>query len=587
MKDSEGKVIYVGKAKNLRQRVRQYFSKGGDGRYMIPFLIEKVVDIDTLLVKSEKEALLLENNLIKKHKPKYNALLKDDKSYIAIKLTKHTWPRIDIVRYRGKPKSPGRYFGPYTRTGSARKTFDLLHQLFPIRQCSDQEFMRRTRPCLLYDMKKCIAPCVGKCSREEYDHLVKQCVKFLRGDHQEFLRDLYREMNAHSDNLEFEKANEVLRKIRDIEATFEKQNVDQPSGPHADAIGIYREGEEVSLVVMMFHHGRLIGSQRFNFSKIAQDDAALLETFLIQLYEEKPDLPHEILTPIALSNSETLSELFSQEQPRKVLLINPKKGKKYSLVQMAHLNAKEAFQRDKDTEAVRQKMLLSMQEKFHFMRFPGEIECFDTSHIAGTDFVATKVSFKDGLKNPSKYRKYKVRQVNLADDYGAMHEVLTRRFRRAKEEADLPDLLIVDGGKGHLNIALKVLEELNIISVDVIGVAKEEGRHDKGMTAEQVFLPKSKDPIILPKTSPILFLLQSIRDEAHRTAISYHRKKRGKSLIKSALDDIPGIGPEKKKKLIRHLGSLKKIKEASEEELQKTKGISKRDACAIHNSLKS
>lgn len=583
MKNRKGAVLYIGKAKNLRQRVRQYFVKGGDGRPIIPYLVSNVEEIDTIVVGSEKEALLLENNLIKQHKPKYNALLKDDKSYIALKVTKHKWPRVDIVRYRGKPKPDGIYFGPYTNAGAARKTLDLLHRIFPLRQCSDQEFLRRTRPCILYDIKRCVAPCVGKCTEKEYEELVNRTVTFLRGQDKEIVKELYKEMNQYAEALEFEKAGAVLETIRYIERTIEGQKVDRPLGVDADILGIFREGEEVVLVLMFFRGGRLTGARHFNFSKIVQDDAELLRTFLLQHYDSLEELPHEILLPTDVPEMEIIAELLSADRRRKVYLHAPKRGEKRALIEMAHLNAEATFKKEKDEKTIRERTLLEMQEKFHLTRYPRRIECFDVSNISGTEPVSTMVAFTDGAKDSSRYRKYKIRTVDVSDDYGAMYEVLTRRFKRAQEENDLPDLLIVDGGKGHLNIALKVLKELNIISVDLIAVAKEKGRHDKGMTAEQVFLPNVKDPILFRKTSPILFLLQQIRDEAHRSAITFHRKRRSKKLIKSVLDDIPGIGAAKRKKLLRHFGSVKKIREATKEELLKVKGLSERDAKAIQD----
>lgn len=582
MKNRTGKVVYVGKAKNLKQRIRQYFLKGGDGRMMVPFLVLQVEAIDTIIVTSEKEALLLENNLIKKYKPKYNALLKDDKTYIALKVTKHAWPRVDIVRYRGKPKPDGTYFGPYTGAWSARRTLDLLHKLFPMRQCSDPEFARRTRPCILYDMKRCIAPCVGLCTKEEYDTLVNRTVRFLRGQDKEIVSDLYDEMRRFSDQLEFEKAGEVMQTIRHIEKTVEQQKVEKPLGGDSDVLGIFREGEDVVLVLMYFRSGRLTGTRHFNFSNIAQDDAELLQTFLLQHYDPMTELPHEILLPEHIPEGDLIAELLAADRPRKVTIHTPQKGDKKALVDMARVNAEATFRKEKDEDTILEQTLLALQEKLHLNKYPKRIECFDVSNIAGRESVATMVAFTDGKKDSKRYRKYKIRsQTGIPDDYAAIFEVLSRRLSRGKEENDLPDLLLIDGGKGHLNAALRIVRELNLISVDVISIAKESGRHDKGITAEQIFLPDIKDPIMLNRTSPILFLLQKIRDEAHRTAITFHRGRRSKALVKSSLEEIEGIGPAKKKALLKHFGSLKSVKEASVDELKQVKGISDKDAQAI------
>ncbi|CCB91353.1 UvrABC system protein C [Waddlia chondrophila 2032/99] len=574
MKDKAGKVIYVGKAKNLRQRVRQYFVKGGDGRFMIPFLVSKVESIETVVVSSEKEALLLENNLIKKHKPRYNALLKDDKSYIALKLTRHHWPRIDLVRYKGKPKADGIYFGPYAHAGAARKTLDLLHKIFPLRQCSDQEFARRNRPCILYDIKKCVAPCVGYCSKEEYDELAAKAVRFLRGNDKEVIRDLYRKMERCSSEMQYEQAAEIYRTIQSIEKTVEGQHVDKPLGVDADALGLHREGEEVLLALLMFKSGRLTGSKCFSFRSIAQDDQELVQSFIFQHYADLPSLPHEVIAPLDIEEGAIIAEHLSEGRSRKLSIISPKRGEKRKLVEMAAMNAESEFRKEKDADAIIERTLLQMRDKFHLSRYPKRIECFDISTISGEETVATKVAFLDGKKDASAYRKYKIKTLDRPDDYGAMYEALIRRFRKAEKENHLPDLLMIDGGKGHLNVALRVLQELNIISVDVIGLAKEDSRHDKGQTLDQVFLPNVKDPLLLSRHSQILFFLQKIRDEAHRTAIAFHRKRRSKALIKSALDDVPGIGNARKKALLKHFGSLKKIKEASIEELVSIPGIS-------------
>lgn len=575
MKGRDGNVLYVGKAKNLRQRVKQYFVPGRDGRLMVPYLIAKVESIDTIVVFSEKEALLLENNLIKQHKPRYNALLKDDKTYIALKINnKHKWPTVSLIRYKGNPKPDGLYFGPYTSADSARQTLDLLQKIFPLRQCSDQELARRTRPCILYDMKRCIAPCVNRCTKEEYDAYVNRTIRFLRGQDREIVKELYKEMHDAAEALEFERAADVQQTISFIERTLEGQMVDRPlGGVDADALAIFREGEEVILTQLIFRSGKLNGSRHFDFTAIAEEDKELLETFILQHYEKQQDLPREILLPVLPDASDALSEILSKDR-KKITLLAPQKGERKGFVDMAYVNAEARFRKEKDAKTIREKILLEMKEKFHLRNYPNRIECFDNSSISGTSIVSTLVAFTGGIKDSSRYRKYKIRTVTEGDDYAAMHESLERRYRRGKDENDLPDLLVVDGGKGHLNIALKVLSDLDIASIDVIGLAKEEGRHDKGATSEQVFLPNIKDPILLRRTSPLLFLLQQIRDEAHRTAITFHRKLRTKKTVKSALDEISGIGPVKRKLLLKHFGSVKKILEAKEEDFQAVPGLS-------------
>ncbi len=588
MKGKEGDVLYVGKANNLRARIKQYWLPGGDGRFMVPFLIVKVHAVETIAVTSEKEALLLENNLIKKHQPKYNALLKDDKTYIALKVaTRSTWPTIQLVRYRRRPEPDGLYFGPYTSALAARGTLDLLNRLFPLRQCSDQEFARRTRPCILYEMKRCIAPCVGKCTKEEYDQLVDKTIKFLRGQDKVVLKELRREMEQAAEALEFERAGNLLRTIQQIEKTIESQHVDKPLGTDADALGIYRQGEDVIVSQLLIRSGKLLGSQHYDFKHIAENDVELLESFLVQHYGKQEELPHEILLPIPVEASEAIQELLSTGKKRKVDVFCPQKGDKRHVIDMAMTNAQTTFKQRKDENAIREKTLLDMQERLHLSRYPKRIECFDNSNIGGAEPVSAMVTFTDGVKDRARYRKYKVKTVAGPDDYATMMEVLMRRYKRGKEENDLPDLLIVDGGKGHLNVALKVMADLNIINVDIISVAKEQGRHDKGITAEQVFLPNVKDPVFLRPTSPILYLLQQIRDEAHRFAITFHRKRRSKTTLSSEIEGLTGIGPVKRKRLLRHFGSVKKLAEASEEDLKQLSWLSQANRQTLMQFIQS
>lgn len=587
MKDKEGEILYIGKAIHLKQRVRQYFIPGADSRPIIPLLIAKIDHIETIIVNSEKEALLLENTLIKKHKPKYNALLKDDKTYVALKVNnKHPWPTVQLIRYKGKPEPDGLYFGPYTSAHDARTTLDLIHRFFPLRQCSDQELVRRTRPCILYDMKRCIAPCVNKCTKEEYERNVDRTIKFLRGQNKEILKELYDEMALYAEQLQFEEADAILKLIKRIEHTLEGQKVHKALGGDEDALAIYRQGSDVVLVQLFVRDGKVTGARHHNFTNIAEDDSELLISFILQHYESASSLPAEILLPLPIADADIVSEILSTNKAKKVTVFMPQRGDKKSLVEMAFLNAEATFKREKDLNAIREKTLLEMQEVLHLNQYPKRIECFDNSNISGSHPVAALVTFTEGIKDTKGYRKYKIQTVETPNDYATMYEVLMRRYQRAKEENTLPDLVIVDGGKGHLNIALRVFSELNVITVNVIAVAKEQGRHDKGMSAEQVFLPNIRDPIPLKRHSSVLFLLQQIRDEAHRFAITFHRQRRNKLTLKSDLEEIPGIGPIKKKGLLRHFGSLKKLKEATREDLEKVKGLSKANIESLLNYIK-
>lgn len=587
MKDTEGTVIYVGKAKQLKNRIKQYFALSGDQRAMIPFLIKQIAHIDTIVVPSEKEALLLENTLIKKHQPKYNAILKDDKTFVSLMInTQHPWPMIRIIRNKGAAKPGGLHFGPYTSAYSARQTYELLTRLFPLRQCSDEELKRRTRPCLLYSIKKCIAPCVGKCTKEEYDTFVDGAIKFLKGQDKEILKDLYAKMKTASDHLEYERAAAILQTIRQIEHVQSQAVVVKVNGKNSDALALYREGEEVMLVQLLFREGKLVGSEHYPFTNILQDDDELFSSFILQHYQHQEGLPEEIVVPIPLKDADLIAEILRDTHKKKITIVNPQKGEKRALVGIAEQNAKATFQQEKDHQELKEKMLLDLQDTLKLNRYPKRIECFDTSNISGTDPVASMVAFTDGEKDTKRTRLFKIRTTHKPDDYGAMREVLTRHLSRAKEKDDLPDLIIVDGGKGQLNVALEVFKELDVASVDVISLAKEAGRHDKGMTAERVFLPEHREPIHLNPRSSLLFLLQKVRDEAHRKAIGFHRGRRQKRTLTSALDAIPGIGPTKRSRLLQHFGSVENIRNASDEEISSVKGITKKDIAVLKQHLR-
>lgn len=588
MKDSKNSVLYVGKANNLRARLKQYFAspESRDERIQVPYLIEQVASIDTIIVHSEKEALLLENTLIKRHRPKYNILLKDDKTYVSLKLSHHEYPRLSLSRYKGKPPSDGDYFGPYTQATKARQMFDLVGTLFGLRQCSDEEFIRRTRPCLLYQIKRCIAPCVHVCSDTEYKANVVKAKRLLSGYDTELVADLKREMKAASDALEFEKAADFLKKIRLIESMQDKQSVEAIHAASADVMALHREGYDVIIVLLLYRESRLIDSLSFHFDNVVEDDKELIQSFLLQHYLKVDELiPSEIILEKEIPDLEMLSEIISEKRGKKVSLYSPKIGEKKKLVELAKINAEALFSQKKDQSQKREKLLLDIQEKLFLTRYPRRIECFDTSHLAGTEMVSSQVVFIDGYKYRAGYRKYRIRTANKSDDYGALREVLTRRFSKVDKENELPDLLIIDGGKGHYTIAMEVLAEHDIISCDVIAVAKEEGRHDKGLTQEKVICPGQSTPLILDRTSPILQFLQTIRDEAHRTAITFQKVRRSKEMIKSALDAVPGVGPVKKKRLLQAFGSVQAIKEASIEELHKVQGITKKDAETILRHL--
>ncbi|MGE0199064.1 MAG: excinuclease ABC subunit UvrC [Simkaniaceae bacterium] len=573
MKDKKGEVLYVGKAKDLKVRVKQYFVPGRDGRLMVPFLTSQIEAIETIVTFSEKEALLLENTLIKRYRPKYNVLLKDDKTFISLSVNhRHTWPLIKLTRYKGKPKGDALHFGPYTSAFAARQTLDLMNRVFQLRQCSDRELHSRSRPCLLYAIKRCLAPCVGKCSKETYEQEVKRAIQFLKGHDKEVIEQLKKEREEASNQMEYEKAGALHQTILQIQhVTESQQSIIRTKGKDCDVFALYHEGKHHIIAELIFREGRLIGADHFKFVEIASTDQEIWETFLVQHYQEKTPLPPEILLPLELQQKKALEEILS------IKIVYPQKGEKQALIRLAHKNAKALFSQ----ELSREELLLDLQETCGLDRCPVRIECFDTSNISGTDLVACMVGFTDGKRDKERTRLFKVKGIDKPDDYGALKEVLTRHYTKAKEKDELPDLTLIDGGKGQLNVALDVFQALEIASVDVISLAKEEGRHDKGLHFEKIFTPHKKDPIFLSPRSSTLFILQQIRDEAHRVAITYHRKRRTKRIIQTELEGIPGIGPKKRTLLLKHFGSVKQLKKATLQELQELKGLNQKDIESI------
>jgi len=583
MRGAGGAVLYVGKAKNVRQRLKQYFLPGRDSRLIIPYLVNKVETIETIVVTSEKEALLLENTLIKQHQPRYNALLKDDKTYAALRLTRHhPFPQLQIVRLRGRPKDQAQYFGPYTGGTTARRLFDLLNRLFPLRQCSDAEFARRTRPCILYDMKRCLAPCVGRCTTDDYQRHVERTVAFLQGRDKKILEEMHSEMMAAASALEFERAAQLRNRIEEVKSAWEGQCVEKYTMRDLDAFGLYRHGDDAVVCQLLFRGGKLIGSHAYSFHRTLEDNDELLSSLLLQYYQGRSDsFPHEIILLEPLSDAAVIAELLSAHSPHKIAVTSTKRGEKRALAEMAQANAAAEFHKAKEDKAAKDALLLELQQALALKQFPHRIECIDSSHLATHGAVAAIAAFTDGIKDSKHYRTYHIRTARGGDDYSSMKEVLLRRLRRAQAEEDLPDLLLIDGGKGHLQVAEQLVAALDIVSIDLIAIAKEEGRHDKGMTSEQLYLCEREEPLQLGRHSPLLHLLQTIRDEAHRAAITFQRRTRSKALISSELDAIPGIGPKKRAILLKQFGSVKKLKEATSEQFAAVQGINRRDIEAL------
>jgi excinuclease ABC subunit C len=579
----------VGKAKNLRARVRQY-ARGGDGRVQIPFLLAQLTDVEILVTGSEKEALLLEDTLIKQYRPRYNIRLKDDKSYWHVKVTtQDPWPRLFLTRQIVKDGS--KYLGPFHSSTAVQETLEIIRKIFPLRTCSDTVFRNRTRPCLEYQIKRCLGPCTLPVDPEEYQRQLKGALLLLEGKNTELVDQLTLRMQEAAAALRFEEAARLRDQIRAITQTGEKQRVALPLGNDQDIFGLYREGGSVEVQILFVRAGKLLGNQEYSFDDNEFPDEEVLGELLTQFYQGERFVPDEVILPVVLEDAAVREELLTERKGKKVIVLCPQRGDKVRLVEMAQENARQSFSEKRHSAEQKEKTLDNLRRALHLRNAPKRIECFDISNIQGNLAVGSMVVFDEGEPDKNRYRRFRIKTVAGADDFAMMYEVLTRRYRRALEEHDLPDLLVVDGGKGQLGVAVEVLRELGITEVDVIGLAKMRTERDPfseevAHSAERVFLPGRKNPVVLKPNSTALFLLQQVRDEAHRFAITYHRLLRAKERLGSPLDTVPGIGPARRKALLRHFGSLKRVYAATVEELTQVPGVTLAMAEEIQKQLR-
>jgi excinuclease ABC subunit C len=593
MRDERGKVIYVGKAKDLHARVRAYFHSP-DGRCQVEFLVRRVADIETLVTGNDKEALILENNLIKQYKPRYNIRLKDDKSYLSIKVTtQHPWPRIFTTRKI--VKDGNRYFGPFSSAVAARETLDIIEKHFLLRNCTEHNFKNRSRPCLQYQIKRCLAPCVLPVSQEEYRERVRQAILFIEGRQNQLLAELKQRMAAKSEALEFEAAAKIRDQIQAVEKTLEKQRMVAHWGSDQDVFGLYREGGFIEVQVLFVRQGKLTGSQSYSLEDREFPDEEVMAALLTQFYQGHRFIPDEILLPVELEDSEVREEYLRENKGKRVSIFSPQRGDKKELVEMARQNARQSFSERHDQEKARETMLQELQLRLRLRNYPQRIECFDISMLHGAHAVGSMVTFVNGEPDKSRYRHYRIRSIDASsggDDFGMMLEVLKRRFTRGKSEEDLPDLVVVDGGKGQLAMALAAMAEVGVKGVEAVGLAKMRVQSaprsaEIERSEERVFLPRQSNPVILKRNSNALFLLQRVRDEAHRFAITHHKKLRTRQTLFSALDGIPGVGGARKRALLRAFGSIKRIEEATLEELLKVPSMNEKTAREILQSLRA
>ncbi|GCE25999.1 UvrABC system protein C [Dictyobacter alpinus] len=647
MKDAEGTIIYVGKAISLFNRVRSYFQESTDHSPKNRSMVAKIDDIEFLVVQNEVEALVLESNYIKQNRPKYNVLLRDDKSYPYIKVAlTEDFPR--VYRVRSFHHDGNRYFGPYTNSGSVDATLDLLNKLFAFRTCrydgsawappekgeppANWKLKLLSRPCTQYYIHRCTAPCVAYTTREEYNAIIKQVLLFLEGRHDEVLKDLQAQMEKAAEDLNFEEAARLRDRIQAVERVSEKQRIiNTEAQDDQDVIALASEDDETCAQVFFFRGGKMVGREYFILQGTRDSSAGeVMASFIQQFYQSSPHVPPEIMVEVEPDDRLILQTWLKEKRKgtasangrSAVTITTPRRGDKVEVVKMVKHNAQLVLEQQRikwltDTQKT-QLALEELQQVLNLATVPLRIECYDISNTQGSDSVGAMVVFEGGRPKNSEYRRFKIKQVEGPNDYASHQEVLRRRFRKAatntsslpsKPDDDIstpigetieeiiqdgepqttgkstettqhdwamPDLVIIDGGKGHLNAALQVMRELDL-DIPTIGVAKEEGSHTKLNTAEEIYIPGANEPIILPRNSQGLYLLQRIRDEAHRFGITYHRKLRSNRTFKSVLDEIPGIGPKRKQTLMKHFGSVRAISNASLDDLAALEGMT-RDA---------
>ncbi len=581
MKGRGGSVLYIGKAKNLRSRVRTYFQASHDRRYFVDFLVSKVRDVDYIITSNEKEALILEDTLLKKYKPKYNIRLKDDKTYVSIRITtQEKFPRILVTR---QIKEDGaRYFGPYASAKMVRDTIKFLRKVFPLRVCSPHEFRNRSRPCIDYQLGLCSAPCVGYITEESYRELVEGAIMFLEGRNTELIESLQQKMFQLAAREEFEEAARIRDRIRSIEATLEEQKVVTHSPRNQDVFGLYKEDGVLSMVALVIRGGRLLSTREFVLKDTGMPEEEVLASLLSQFYRRQDvSIPDEVVLPVKLDGIEAMAEYLRERKGRAVSLKVATTEEEARLVELATMNAKEAIRKRASTEA---SPLEELKRRLHLKNTPYVIEAFDISCLAGREAVGAMVTFRDGKPDKSRYRLYRIRLAKGPDDYAMLEEVFKRRY--SKDELSLPQLILVDGGRGQLSIATGVLRELGIEGVDLIALAKERNTRLDRRKGERVYLEGVKDPVVLKEGTRGELLLKHIRDEVHRFAIGYHKKLR-KRRLGSVLEDVQGVGEKKRKLLFEHFGDLEGIKNATIEELTQVKGITEKLARAIKERLAS
>lgn len=595
MRGGKEQVLYVGKSSSLRNRLRSYFSSPKSLVGKTRDLVAAIRDFEYIVTESEQEALLLENSLIKKHQPRFNVRLKDDKTYPYIKVDlSEDFPRIYITRRAANDGA--RYFGPFASAGSVRKTLDLLNRLFPYRTCTKAITGTDERPCLEFHIKRCNAPCTGYSSKAEYRDVIEQVLMFLDGNTREVVQEIKFAMGDASESLEFERAAALRDRLRAIERVYEGQKVVGMGRENMDVIALATSHDEAWVEIFFIRQGNLVGRDHFIMQGTRDSsDAEVVGQFIQQFYDSASYIPRTVLVPELIDDVEILEGWLSTRRDGPVTFTKPQRGAKKRLVEMVNENAAQGLKqleiKTLSNDSLMQSAMTELEEQLNLPRTPRRIECYDISHIQGTNVVASMSVFTDGKPNSSQYRRFKMKHTQNNDDYASMKEVLERRFKRlaaaekarakgeetdARSFGETPDLVLIDGGKGQLSAAQETLLQLGVIDVPLASLAKRE---------EEIFLPDSPEPVVLPRNSQALFLVQRARDEAHRFAVTYHRNLRSKSSTQSALDLVPGVGPKRKRDLVRKFGSVKGIREADVEQLASTPGMTRKLADRIKEYL--
>ena len=585
-RDDEGNVLYVGKAKSLRSRVRSYFH-GGDGRLGTAQLAERIADVEVIVTRSEAEALHLEQNLVKRHRPPFNIRLRDDKSfpYIAVTLTDE-YPRVMFTRERHRRGTL--YFGPYANAKKVRETLDVLNRVFRFRPCEGPKPGRHSGiPCLDFHIDRCFAPCIGAISKDGYAEVIDGVVGFLSGDTRTIQAELTGRMREAAADERFEEAARYRNRLFSIRHLADRQAADRRDVGSVDVIGLAIDGDEATVQVFPLRDGKMIDRYAFHLENVAGEDArSVLEAFVLEYYGGSPSVPPEVLVPAEIEDTQPLAEFLAARRGSRVVVRTPLRGEKRRLVELAAENARLALEADSAVrEAARSKRIAALEELREVLNLeslPVRIECFDVSNIQGESIVASMTVFVDGRPRNAHYRTFAIRGLEGQDDFGAMREAVSRRFTRLRSgDADesfsrMPNLVVVDGGKGQLAAALAAIEELDLPRVAVIALAKRD---------EEVFVPGFPAPIALDRSSPALQLLQRIRDEAHRVALRYHRQKRSTRSMETIFETLPGVGPVRRRAIIRHFGSVERFLEASQEELEGVPGLPQKTARDLYAQL--